>query len=401
MIASSLLLFPALVLGRGLLVGPDVVKISKEWNDVFPYRNFNRNVTVPFWETGLLPDPAYSELEEDLETIGNASFVVYDDAFYKLLGIANHTVPKTVEAIFTFPPPSSYAQRQIHDGTVDVPETNTLFTAELFSPKPGYGMQAIPYIWKTDLSNPSAPVTEKAYPNPPLTIANGATYFNGSVYWAQEGNFTTPSAIVRMDPVTLKTEVVKNNFYGHRFNSLNDLVITAEGIAFFTDGYYGYANFNDTLFPELANGVYRWDMNTGNIKMVAGAAEGAFFNPNGVALSSDHTKLYVTNRGETSADPHGGRTIYAHDILFHGISNREIFVYVDAGFPDGIKTDREGRVYGAVVGAVDVFDQVGTLLGRIKVDADDVAVNMAWAGKWLYIFGRNKIYRVELETEEV
>jgi hypothetical protein len=82
--ASSLLLFPALVLGRGLLVGPDVVKISKEWNDVFPYRNFNRNVTVPFWETGLLPNPAYSELEEDLETIGNASFVVYDDAFYKV-----------------------------------------------------------------------------------------------------------------------------------------------------------------------------------------------------------------------------------------------------------------------------------------------------------------------------
>jgi gluconolactonase len=262
-------------------------------------------------------------------------------------------------------------------------------------------MQAIPYVWQIDISNPSAPVTEKVYPDPPLTIANGATYFNGSVYWAQEGNSTTPSAIVRMDPGTLQTEVVKNNFYGHRFNSLNDLVITADGIAFFTDGYYGYANFNDTLVPELANGVYRWDLNTGNIKMVAGAAEGAFVNPNGVALNAAHTKLFVTNRGETSADPHGGRTIYVHDIQEHGISNREIFAYVDAGFPDGIKTDREGRVYGAVVGAVDVFDKAGTLLGRIKVDKDDVAVNMAWAGRWLYIFGRNKIYRVELETEEV
>ncbi|KAL2802938.1 hypothetical protein BJX63DRAFT_440493 [Aspergillus granulosus] len=394
----TLLFFPALALCRGILVGPSVVKITKEWNDVFPYRNFNRNVTVPFWETGLLPDPVYSELEEDLETIANASCVVYDDAFYKA---PNHTVPKTVEDIFTFPPPPSYAQRQIHDGTVYVPETNSIFVAELFSPKPGYGMKAIPYVWKIDISNHSAPVTQKVYPNPPLTIANGATYFNGYVYWAQEGNYTTPSAIVRMDPVTLETEVVKNNFYGHRFNSLNDLVITRDGIAFFTDGYYGYANFNDTLFPELANGVYRWDMHTGNIKMVAGAAEGAFFNPNGVALSSDHTKLFVTNRGETSADPHGGRTIYAHDILDHGISNREILAYVDAGFPDGIKTDREGRVYGAVVGGVDVFDAAGTLLGRIKVDADDVAVNMAWAGKWLYIFGRNKIYRVELETEEV
>ncbi|KAL4915058.1 hypothetical protein BDW62DRAFT_219705 [Aspergillus aurantiobrunneus] len=387
----SLLLFPTLAFGRGLLVGPNVVRITKPWNDVFPYRNFNRNVTVPFWETDLLPEPAYLELEEDLEKIANASFV--------LLGIANHTVQKIVEEIFTFPTPPSYAQRQIHDGSVYVPETDTIFVAELFSPKPGYSMQAIPYVWKIDISNHSSPVVQKAYPNPPLTIANGATYFNGSVYWAQEGNYTVPSAIVRMDPTTLKTEMVKNNFYGHRFNSLNDIVISQSGIAFFTDGYYGYDNFNDTLFPELANGVYRWDMPSGNIKMVAGAAQGAFVNPNGLALSSDQNKLFVTNRGESSSDPHGGRTIYAYDVHESGISNQEIFAYADAGFPDGIKTDHEGRVYGAVVGAVDVFDRAGTLLGRIKVDRDDVAVNMAWARRWLYIFGRNKIYRVELETQ--
>ena len=168
----------------------------------------------------------------------------------QLLGIANHTEQKIVEEIFTFPAPPSYAQRQIHDGSVYVPETDTIFVAELFSPKPGHSMRAIPYVWKIDISNHSSPVVQKAYPNPPLTIANGATYFNGSVYWAQEGNYTTPSAIVRMDPTTLKTEIVKNNFYGHRFNSLNDIVISQSGIAFFTDGYYGYDNFNDTLLPR-------------------------------------------------------------------------------------------------------------------------------------------------------
>lgn len=40
-------------------------------------------MTVPFWEAYLLPEPAYSELEENLETIANAWFVVYDDAFYQ------------------------------------------------------------------------------------------------------------------------------------------------------------------------------------------------------------------------------------------------------------------------------------------------------------------------------
>ncbi|KAL3480562.1 hypothetical protein BJX99DRAFT_266465 [Aspergillus californicus] len=398
--STLLLAFSPLAICQGLILGPSIVQVTKEFNDVFPYTNFNRNVTVPTWDTHLLPPNANAEVNEDLETIANASFVVYDESFYQLLGISGPSVEKDVESIFTFPPPPSYAQRQIHDGSVYAPEANALFVAELFSPKPGFGMQAIPYIWKIDITDPASPKTTKVYPDPPLTIANGAHYFNGSVYWAQEGNYTTPSAVVKMDPKSLRTEVVKNNFYGHRFNSINDVVVSTKGIAFFTDGYYGWDNFNDTLFPELANGIYRWNMNTGNIKMVAGAAEGAFLNPNGLAFNRDQTKLFITNRGESSSDPEGGRTIYSHDVTSDGISNREIFAYVDAGFPDGIKTDNGGRVYGAVVGGVDVFDRHGTLLGRIKVDTDDTAVNMAWAGNWLYIFGRSKIYRVMLNATE-
>ncbi|KAE8312256.1 hypothetical protein BDV41DRAFT_577879 [Aspergillus transmontanensis] len=391
-------LFPTIVFSSGLIVGHSVVEVTQSFNDVFPYENFNRNVTVPMWDTSLLNGKNKSAAQKGLETIANASFIVYDSDFYNLLGISGPFEEKQVEEIFTFPDPPPYAQRQIHDGSVYVPEENALFVAELFSPKEGHSMSAIPYVWRVDTTDPASPNTTKVYPNPPLTIANGAYRFNGSVYWAQEGNFTTPSSIVRMDPKTLKTEVVKNNFYGHRFNSMNDVVISDEGVAFFTDGYYGWDNFNDTLFPELANGIYRWDMRTGNIKMVAGAAEGAFFNPNGLAFSQDQTKLFITNRGNSSSDPHGARTIYVHDVTSSGLSNRNVFSYSDAGFPDGIKTDKDNRVYAAVTGSVDVYDSCGTLLGRIKVADGDVAVNMAWVENWLYIFSRNKIYRVELMT---
>ncbi|KAJ6077056.1 hypothetical protein N7499_009037 [Penicillium canescens] len=395
-IGFAFTLLPTITLAQGLIGGPSVVEITKNFNDVFPYENFNRNVTVPMWDTDLLKGNDKSRIREDLATIGNASFLIYDPAFYKLLGISGPHEEKQVEKIFTFPDPPSYAQRQIHDGSVYVPEENALFVAQLFSPKPGYSMKAIPYVWKVDISDGGSPKTTKVFPDPPLTIANGAYLFDGFVYWAQEGNYTTPSSIVRMDPKTLKTEVVKNNFYGHRFNSMNDIVISDEGVVYFTDGYYGWDNFNDTLYPELVNGIYRWDMHTGDIKMVAGAAEGAFFNPNGLAFNHDQSKLFITNRGSSSSDPHGGRTIYVHDVTPAGISNRNVFSYSDAGFPDDIKTDKAGRVYGAVTTSVDVYDSYGTLLGRIKVADGDVAVNMGWAGNQLYIFGRNHIYRVEL-----
>jgi len=110
--------------------------------------------------------------------------------------------------------------------------------------------------------------------------------------------------------------------------------------------------------------------------------------------------LFITNRGFSSTDADGGRTIYSFDVTESGLAKLEVFAYVDSGFPDGIKTDKDRRVYGAVTGSVDVFDKHGMLIGRIKVATDDVAVNMAWAGNWLYIFGRNHIYRIQLNTTE-
>ena len=36
------------------IAGPSVVEISKKWNDVFPFPNFNRSVSVPMWKANLL-----------------------------------------------------------------------------------------------------------------------------------------------------------------------------------------------------------------------------------------------------------------------------------------------------------------------------------------------------------
>lgn len=165
---------------------------------------------------------------------------------------------------------------------------------------------------------------------------------------------------MRIDLLTLEIEVVLNNFFGYRFNLPNDIVVTEKSITFFTDGYFGFDNFNNTLPPELANGVWRWNINTRNIKMVAGAASGILFNPNGVALDAVGDTLYVTNCGQTSANADSARTIYAWEVTSSGIRNGEVFAYVDAGFPDRIKLDEDGRVYAGVTGRVNVFSAEGT-----------------------------------------
>jgi gluconolactonase len=231
-------------------------------------------------------------------------------------------------------------------------------------------------------------------------MGNGAYYHNGSIYFAQEGNYTVPGGIVKMDPITLETEVVLNNWYGHRFNSPNDVVITRDGVAYFTDGYYGYDNFNDTLKPELANGVWRWEMTTGDIRMFTGAGGGTFTNPNGVALNLEEDKLYVTNRGNASDNPAGGRTIYEFDLNKEGlpVTGGTVFSYQDSGFPDGIKLDADGRMYGSATGGVNVYDKTGRQMGIIRVAEGDVSVNMEWIGDWLYIAGREFLYRVQLKT---
>ncbi|SCO80713.1 uncharacterized protein FRV6_04926 [Fusarium oxysporum] len=385
------------------LRGPSIVEVRSAYRNVFPAKDFNRNVTTTWWQTDVLDGDASQNATSLKKALKDASFIVLNKDMYKLLGVKDHIVKKNVETIFEFPPGPSFAKRMVHDGIVYSPECNCIFMAELHPPKTGFSADAMPWVWRVNLNN-TPPTTEKVYPSPQLTVPNGAYYHKSGIYWAQEGNYTVPGGITRMDPLTLKTEVVLNNFYGHRFNSPNDVVITRDGVAYFTDGYYGYDNFNDTLKPELANGLWRWDMNSNDLRMVSGAGGGPFTNPNGVALNFEEDKLYVTNRGNSSDNPAGGRTIYEFQLSQSNgmpVKGGDVFAYVDAGFPDGIKLDREGRVYGGITGGVIVFDFTGKHLGIIKIAEGDVAVNVQWKDNWLYIAGRDKIYRVQLSAHGV
>lgn len=185
-----------------------------------------------------------------------------------------------------------------------------------------------------------------------------------------------PSQLVLLDPKSGATRPILNNFHGRPFNSLNDVVTLPmeDGTVtiWFTDPTYGYEQqFRPT--PSLPPQVYCFNPHTGQIRVVADG----FIKPNGIAFNRQGDKCYVTDTGFVSGDGamDGTRpgTIYEFDVVhpptgsgaLPKLVNRSIFAFVDCGAPDGIKVDTSGNVYAGCFDGVHVWNQYGTLLGKM------------------------------------
>lgn len=84
-----------------------------------------------------------------------------------------------------------------------------------------------------------------------------------------------------------------------------------------------------------------------------------------------------------------------------GLSGARLFAEIPGSSmtPDGIKVDRDGRVFVTGAGGVWAFAPNGTRLGIISVP--ELPANLAWGdADWsaLYITARTSVYRVQMET---
>ena len=78
---------------------------------------------------------------------------------------------------------------------------------------------------------------------------------------------------------------------GKRLNSPNDVVVKSDGSIWFTDPLYGIVNDYEggRQKPEQPPAVYRFEPESGEIRIVAGDFDG----PNGLAFSPDERLLYI------------------------------------------------------------------------------------------------------------
>jgi gluconolactonase len=106
--------------------------------------------------------------------------------------------------------------------------------------------------------------------------------------------------------------------------------------------------------------------------------------PNGIALSADNRRLFVTN----------GASVVVYDVTGPGkLENRRDFAQLpatDSG--DGVALDSEGRLYVTTVASptpgVHVFDKAGAHLGLIPTPRPVISLAFAGPGKrTLYVVG--------------
>jgi sugar lactone lactonase YvrE len=187
------------------------------------------------------------------------------------------------------------------------------------------------------------------------------------------------------------TTVIASHYKGRRLNSPNDVVVKSDGYIYFTDPQYGlFPTFGATEESELDfTGVYRAAPDGSDIAVVADNC-----TPNGLAFSPDETRLYVTD------------TEASHVLVYDvdrsvGPSEGQLFAQIPGSSlaPQGIKVDRDGRVFVTGAGGVWVFDPGGSSLGIISVP--ELPANLAWGDAgWsaLYITARTSVYRVQTKT---
>ena len=200
--------------------------------------------------------------------------------------------------------------------------------------------------------------------------------------------------ITRLESNGTRT-VLAGRYEGKRLNSPNDLVFRSNGDLYFTDPPFGLPKAFDDPGKELDfSGVYRLSKD-GRLTLLTRKIKA----PNGIAFSPDERTLYVT-------DVHPDRPAWhAFDVKPDGtIASGRIFYDASSwkkpnyGGPDGMKVDREGNLFAARPGGINVFAPDGKLLGSIETGVP--TSNCAWGddGSVLYVTAGTAVHRIRLNT---
>ncbi|KAJ5354586.1 hypothetical protein N7541_005630 [Penicillium brevicompactum] len=281
-----------------------------------------------------------------------------------------------------------------HEAGVFCPESNSLYITSNRCTGPGNEQKV--YITRVDL-NHSPSTCERIVTDIPM--ANGGiNYGQNDILFCSQGSMSQPSGLYRMSTLSHESEILKSDFFGRQFNSVNDVVVHTDGSVWFTDPIYGFEQ-GYRPHPQLPNQVYRWCPDSGNIRVIADG----FGRPNGICFSPDEKVVYITDtdqvHGDGTIDDKRVSSIYAFDMSEYGgevfLTNRRLFAMADQGIPDGIKCDLEGNVYSGCGDGINVWSPGGVLLGKILIEGGVANFCFGRNGE-IFALNEHRLWRVRL-----
>lgn len=232
--------------------------------------------------------------------------------------------------------------------------------------------------------------------------------------WDKEGRLVVCEAASRR---VTRTEqdgaitVLADRHEGSRFNSPNDLSMDSKGRIYFSDPRYGSREGMEIRDADglPVEGVYRIDAPGRVVRVLGKELE----RPNGVLVSADNRLLYVAdnNNSEVGGARRLWRFILRRDGSVRPGSGKVIFDWGDARGPDGLKQDRQGRLYVAAglnvanppyetadrwLGGIYVLSPEGKLLQFVGIPTDEVT-NCAFGGRkgrTLYVTAGGRLWEL-------
>ncbi|WP_127902416.1 SMP-30/gluconolactonase/LRE family protein [Solirhodobacter olei] len=191
-----------------------------------------------------------------------------------------------------------------------------------------------------------------------------------------------------------RIDILADRFEGKRFNSPNDIVCKSDGSIWFTDPTYGILSDyeGEETAPEMDGcHVYRIDPTDGAVTCVAND----FVQPNGLAFSPDESLLYISDTG-ASHRPKGPAHIRRFCVgADNRLSGGEVLATCTAGFFDGFRVDRAGRIWSSAFDGVHCLAPEGDLIGRIRIP--EMVGNLTFGGhrrNRIFICGTSSLYSV-------
>lgn len=181
--------------------------------------------------------------------------------------------------------------------------------------------------------------------------------------------------------------ILAYNYNGKKLNSPNDLTVKSNGTIFFTDPPYGINSGQQELG---FCGIYSIT-SAKELKLL----DTTLYRPNGIELSPDESKLYVTDSGENK--------IFVWEVINDStISNKKLLASINAqgqGGTDGLKVNKKGNLFVAGPIGIWVISPQGKILDTIAVPGQ--TTNCAWGQgnqNHLYVTSGGNVYKINLES---